>query len=156
VRALLKWLMPAATGIAGLAAGWYLAGGRGEQPLAVFADRPASIASAPQGLTTDDVRRVVREELARRDGPGESDTAGRPPLTESAPVPSARESAAAAQAQSVLETAISRHAWTEADADAMREVFSGMNADQQGEILRQYAQAVNQGRLVPQTDRVPF
>ena len=38
----------------------------------------------------------------------------------------------------------------------MRDVFDKLSPDQQAEILRQYAQAVNQGRLVPQTDRMPF
>ena len=56
----------------------------------------------------------------------------------------------------MLEGAIARRAWTEQDADAMRAVFPDLNGDQQSEILRQYAVAVNQGRLVPQSERVPF
>ncbi len=38
----------------------------------------------------------------------------------------------------------------------MREVFPDLNGEQQADFLRQYAMAVNQGRLVPQTERVPF
>jgi len=146
------WMLPAATGIAGLAAGWHLGSGREEVQLAAL--HPAGQANTPStadGLTPDDVRRVIREELARRDGSPEIPA---PPAP--ATIPNAKEAAAASQAQSVIEAAISRRAWTEADADAMRDVFPAMNPDQQGEVLRQYSQAVNQGRLIPQTDRVPF
>jgi len=51
---------------------------------------------------------------------------------------------------------MAKRQWAEADADAMRAVFDQLSPDQQAEILRQYAQAVNQGRLVPQADRMPF
>ncbi len=147
------WWVPAATGIAGLAAGLFL-GGRDESPaLTTLRDRPADIAVvATQGaLTTEDIRRVVREELAAQrpavpDAPGDS----RPPS------PTSKQAAAGSQARSVLETAIAKRQWAETDADAMRDVFDQLSPDQQAEILQQYAQAVNQGRLVPQTDRMPF
>lgn len=99
---------------------------------------------------------MVREELAARGSgtdapvpPGESPPAAPPEVM-------ARESAAASQAQSVLEVAIARRTWTEQDADSMREVFASLSGEQQAELLRQYAVAVNQGRLIPQTDRIPF
>jgi hypothetical protein len=107
-------------------------------------------APAVQALTAEDVRRVVREELAAQGG-GTVAAASTP----TAP-PSAAQAAAASTAQSVLQTAIARRSWTEADADEMRATFDQLTPDQQAEILRQYAVAVNQGRLVPQTERMPF
>lgn len=147
------WWIPAATGVAGLAAGLFL-GGRddGPAPTATPGGAPETAIVAPQSaLTAEDIRRVVREELATRRST-ELAAAG-PSRPEP---PSAAQSAAGSQAQSVLETAIARRQWGETDADAMRAVFDQLTPDQQSEILRQYAQAVNQGRIVPQTDRVPF
>lgn len=149
-----RWLLPAATGVAGLAAGFLL--GQGRQP-SVTPGMAAIEESTPvAALTSEDLRRVVREELAARSaGPASTAAAGEPPPV-ATPEIIARESAAASQAQSVLEGAIARRTWTEQDADGMREVFASMSAEQQSEFLRQYAVAVNQGRLMPQTERVPF
>ena len=145
-----KWLLPAVTGVAGFTAGLLVGVQRADAPAAVFTT--GSSASQP-GLTADDVRRVVREELAAR-GSVAADV--KPAALPLPPPVSAQQVAAASQAQSVLEGAIARRAWTEQDADAMRAVFPDLNGDQQSEILRQYAVAVNQGRLVPQSERVPF
>jgi hypothetical protein len=149
-----RWWWPAATGIAGLAAG-FLLGGRAPDGAA----RPAvsTPAAAPAGgaagmLTAEDVRRVVREELNARTPAGAS-VASVPAVP---PEITPAQAAATQQAQAVLDSAIARRSWTEADADAMRETFDELTPDQQSEILRQYAVAVNQGRLVPQTDRIPF
>ena len=49
-----------------------------------------------------------------------------------------------------------RLAWTEADAERFSEHFEQLPADQRMELLRKFSVAVNQGRLVPQTDRMPF
>jgi hypothetical protein len=149
-----RWLLPAATGIAGLAAGFLLGQGREAPAIQGSAAIPPSTPMA--ALTAEDLRRVVREELAARSAPPvASPPAGEPPPV-ATPETIARESAAALQAQSVLDGAIARRTWTEQDADGMREVFGSLSAEQQSEFLRQYAMAVNQGRLVPQTERVPF
>ena len=149
-----RWLLPAATGVVGIAAGFLLGQGR-EIPAA----REAAVvdSSTPvTALTAEDLRRVVREELVAWDpGPVAPAAAGDPqPVV--APEVTARESAAASQAQSVLDAALARRTWTEQDADGMREVFASLSGEQQAEFLRQYAVAVNQGRLVPQTERIPF
>lgn len=153
-----RWLWPAATGIAGLAAGLLLAPGPSVVPANAFA--PTAERAPGANLTAEDVRRVVREELAARGtatGAGTRPEATLPPIPETiAPETAAKQFAAAAQAQSVLDGALARRNWTEQDADGMREVFNTMSPDQQGEFLRQFAMAVNQGRLVPQTERVPF
>lgn len=149
------WWVPAATGIAGLAAGLFL-GGRDDGPVRVEerGSAPETTVGFPageRGLTAEDIRRVVREELAARYASSQATNA--PAVPEP---PTAAQSAAASQAQSVLETAIAKRNWGDTDAEALRAVFDQLSPDQQAEVLRQYAQAVNQGRLVPQTDRVPF
>ena len=147
-----RWLLPAATGVVGIAAGFLLGQGReipaARGPAAVEASTPVA------ALTAEDLRRVVREELAAR-APGPAPAAAGDPQPEVTPEVTARESAAASQAQGVLDAALARRTWTEQDADGMREVFASLSGEQQAEFLRQYAVAVNQGRLVPQTERVP-
>lgn len=146
-----KWLLPAATGLAGLAAGFMLGSHQGEPDAPALSSAVTTATGA--ALTAEDVRRVIREELAvRAPDSGPAQKVAAPP----APAVTAREAAASSRAQSVLEIAIARRVWTEQDADAMREAFPELNRDQQAEFLRQYALAVNQGRLVPQTERVPF
>jgi hypothetical protein len=145
-----KWLLPAVTGVAGLTAGLLIGAHRADSPAAVFMPGPAESHS---GLTAEDVRRVVREELAAK---GTGSAGSTPAAQPSLPPATAQQVAAASEAQSVLEGAIAKRSWTEQDADAMRDVFPNLSGDQQAEFLRQYSVAVNQGRLTPQTERVPF
>lgn len=150
------WWVPAATGMAGLVAGLFLGGGDENSSLAPTQARaPDTAVVAMQGaLTAEDIRRVVREELAAHR------SIMPVPAGVNVPAPADAQTVAQSnadlQARSVLETAIARREWAEADADAMRAVFDQLSPGQQSEILRQYAQAVNQGRLVPRTDRIPF
>ena len=149
-----KWLLPAVTGVAGLTAGFLVGAHRPDASAAVFAAGPSTSPSVSQGgLTAEDVRRVVREELATLGSVSAEAKQAVQPLP---PQVTAQQVAAASHAQSVLEGAIARRAWTEQDADAMRDAFPDLNGDQQSELLRQFAVAVNQGRLLPQTERVPF
>ena len=153
------WWLPAATGVAGLVAGILvsgLVGAGGAAPSATVAsERSAGV------LTTEDVRRVVREELVARDStparatptPGAASAA---PAATAPVAPSASQTSAAQQAESILAAAISRRTWTETDAASLREIFHDMSAEQQAETLRQFAVAVNQERLSPQTERIPF
>ena len=114
-----------------------------------------SASSIPQGtISLDDVRRVVREELAaasaQRALPGQDAV----PVADPEPTPA--QTAALSRAGMVLDGAISRRQFTEADVDALRTEFHQLSPRQQAEILQRYAMAVNQGRIVPQTDRIPF
>ena len=155
------WL-PIATGLAGLAAGWFLAGRLGAPaetgaavlpPLQLDAP-PAFHADGAQGLSLEDLRRVVREELAAAALPGggkarEAESTPRPELT-------GVQVAAGQRARQLLDGAIGRGRWSDAEVDAMKGVFDQLTAEQQAEVLQHYATAVNQGRLVPETDRPPF
>lgn len=151
-----EWLLPAATGIAGLAAGLFFAGSA-NPPDVAGPEAPTPLGAAPASatpgrpLTAEDIRRVVREELAAR-----SATPAGPAAAAAESKPSSAQLQSATQVTAALESAISRGSWTEADADAAREDFHSMTGDQQAEFLRQFAVAVNQGRLVPQGERVPF
>ena len=151
VSRLRAWVLPVATGLAGLATGFHLGDRQPASPAAVdFRAPAASHDAAEPALTADDVRRVLREELA-------AGRASAPlPASPVAEVVTPAQAAAVSEAQSVLDTALARRTWTEADADGMRASFDKLSADQQADLLRQYALAVNQGRLVPQTERVPF
>jgi len=158
--ALRDWLVPTATGIAGLIAGLLINGapdsaGESGAPATVFSGTPTTTdGSSAVPVTLDDLRRVVREELAalpagaagRQDGAADGTVAAATP----------DQSLAADQARAVLEAAVSRRSWTDADRDALAPQFVAMSAEQRNEWMLQYAQAVNQGRLVPDSERPPF
>ena len=153
------WWVPVVSGVIGLAAGAWIAGGLGDPASPPVAPGEAALAAPVTGsapgaaaFTLDDVRRVVRQELDARPSAGNTGTGASP----AADLPDAQQIRAASQAHAVLDAAIARRSWTEADSEALREDFNALTADQQAELLRAYAVAVNQGRLVPQTDRAPF
>jgi hypothetical protein len=155
-----SWWIPAATGIAGLAAGYWLAGRAADPPAMPgerAPERPAVVAVAPidaPGLDAEDVRRVVREELAAHRASADAPRGS--PDSSPADPPSQAQAAAATQAEALLRGALARRSWTEADADALRSLTHELPPDRQAEILRQLAVAINQGRIVPQTERIPF
>lgn len=159
-----RWWLPIATGLAGLAAGWFLAVHLRAQPEAGTAAFAAPIGAtssddrprAAQGPTLEDLRRVVREELAAA---GASAGAGRSPgsdPTPSSPEPTDAQVAAGQGAHQVLDGAIARGRFTDNDIDALKDVFHQLTTQQQAEVLQRYAVAVNQGRIVPETARLPF
>jgi hypothetical protein len=152
------WLMPVAAGLAGFGAGHFVGRNAGDAAAAPpqFSKGPLSAATSASSpaVTLDDLRRVVREELAARGASGPSGPEARVP--EAATVPDAAQTAAATQASQALDVAIAKRTWTEADAQVLQDQFMRMAPEQRIEWLRQFAVAVNQGRLVPQTDRIPF
>lgn len=155
--------MPAATGLAGLAAGLMInaPGGSesdpGPAPAVVFSTEGSRSAPSVQvPVTIDDLRRVVREELAAQRTSTPPRAADHDPLAESTASSVAEQDAAARQARAVLDAAISRRSWTAADRDALHAQFPAMSPAQRQEWLQQYAQAVNQDRLVPDLEQPPF
>src|SRR5688572_667984 len=126
-----SWWLPAVTGLAGLVAGWWLAP-RSEAPPAI----PVTSASATHaqgssrevspaatsGVSLEDLRRVVREELAAAGGrtatPGPATAAaGEPDL------PTPAQNAALMRASQLLDSAVARRQWTDADVQAVRAEF---------------------------------
>ena len=150
---------------ASLAAGWFLALRFGVEsgacPAAPLFPAAGPSAAGPAALTLDDLRRVVREEIAAA---GQASGAGQAPPSQSHPAadfpappePTAAQVSAQQRASQLIENAITRRQWTDEDVDAMQGLFHQLTPDQQAAVLQQYAMAVNQGRLVPQTDRIPF
>jgi hypothetical protein len=70
--------------------------------------------------------------------------------------PTPAQTAALGRASAVLDSALSRRQFTDADVDALRAEFHQLSAEQQTEVMQRFAVAVNQGRIVPQSDRLPF
>jgi hypothetical protein len=70
--------------------------------------------------------------------------------------PTPAQTAALARASTLIDSAISRRQFTDADVDALRAEFHQLSAEQQAEVMQRYAVAVNQGRIVPESDRLPF
>jgi len=160
--ALPGWIVPAATGVAGLVAG-FLIGGRASEPPATAdasphlvvlpgADSATQLPSA-EPVTLDDLRRVVREELAALPA-GTIERAGANDAASGVSV--AQQNQAASQARAVLDAALSRRSWTDTDREALAQQFADMSAAQRDEWMQQYAQAINQGRLVPDSEGPPF
>jgi len=160
-----SWLVPLGTGLSGLVAGWILASGR----YTPASDSPLTAVTQPQGspvevspavaqsatISLDDVRRVVREELvAARVRPAVAGQADG--NTDEPQPPTPAQTAALGRASAVIDSALSRRQFTDADVDALRAEFHQLSAEQQAEVMQRYVVAVNQGRIVPQSDRLPF
>jgi hypothetical protein len=121
---------------------------------------PGHPALASHSFSLEDVRQVVREELAGRElirDPVSAAAHASDEKEKRESVPATLEqTAAAVEASAVLDSAIARRIWTDGDAERFSEQFERMPADQRMDLLRRFSVAVNQGRLVPQTDRMPF
>ena len=160
-----SWLVPLGTGLGGLAAGWILASGRyaPESPELLTTTTqtqgsPVEVSPAvsqPGTISIDDVRRVVREELVASKGRTAVAGQAASDMVEPPP-PTSAQTAALARASSLLDSAISRRQFTDADVDALRAEFHQLSTEQQTEVMQRYVVAVNQGRIVPQSDRLPF
>jgi hypothetical protein len=159
-----RWWLFLGACLASLAAGWFLALRFGVEPGAGAAARTdaatgvaASATPRPAAaLSVDDLRRVVREELAAAGGPAATGRSDPPQVPAASPELTVAQVSAQQRASQLIDAAITRRQWTDDDVDALQGLFHQLNPDQQAEVLRQYAVAVNQGRLVPQTDRIPF
>lgn len=153
-----NWIIPIATGAVCLAAGMFIARGPGEPAIDGTTPperRDAVVSPQASAFTLEDVRRVVREELAAKapNAPPPAGAADRQAVVEQ---PTGEQVTAASQAQATLDAAISRRSWTAADAEALRRDFDAMSPDQQAELMRRFSLAINQGRLVPDGEYVPF
>jgi hypothetical protein len=150
------WLTPVAAAIAGLAVGFCIGRNGGGEAAPVAPTAAAAVPDARDAaaaFTLSDVRRVVREELAARTMAG---AAGASHSTVTPAAPDATQSAAASRASSTLDSALARRTWTETDSQALREDFANMAPGQRAEWLQKFSMAVNQGSLVPESERSPF
>lgn len=60
------------------------------------------------------------------------------------------------RASSVVQNAESYSQWTDRDADLLRAEMNQLSAKERTEILRRLSVAINQGRITPETERIPF
>jgi hypothetical protein len=157
------WTVPACAAAAGLIAGFILANGiRKDEAI------PRATAVTPEpgqaggsdatrrSLSLEDVRRVVREELAAHDAGAQRPGSDMHEPLVTVPPESAAPSMAASQAEQLLASAVNRRQWTDADAAALHAQFYAMSGEEQAEVLRRFSRAVNQGQLTVESDRVPF
>jgi hypothetical protein len=94
----------------------------------------------PEALQ-DDIRELLREELAERDGP-DGDTA-----VEAAVAPTTDNLAAAERGQDVVASAIAAGHWTEADAIELRALALEMTQGQREEVAHTLVPAINRQEL---------
>jgi hypothetical protein len=122
-------------------------GTRASRPAAVPAPAPAHAAPAARapaplaaaGLDRDDVRAVIREELARLDHA--------PALSEDELRPSEEAERAHTAALSVVEAGIADGVWDDADRQALRAQLGALGAAETHEVLSPLFQAINDQRL---------
>jgi hypothetical protein len=146
-----RWM---ALGLAALAATFWLgarlgapAGGERvivERPVAAAPTVIRSVASAP-GLTRDDIRAVVREELAQH-------AAEPTPASEAAPRATSPERvgqvrAAVEAAQGVVIEGVERGVWGDRERTALRTQLIQLGAAETREVLTPLFQAINTQRL---------
>lgn len=60
------------------------------------------------------------------------------------------------RAISVVQSAESYSQWTDRDADLLRAEMNRLSTKERTEILRRLSVAINQGRITPETERIPF
>jgi hypothetical protein len=112
-----------------------------------------SCADASTAISRE-VRRVTREELAAFGESLRADAVNEIPVASDAPDPI--HVAAVMRARGMVDSAIDRRRWTEVDADSLRGKMAGLPADQRAEIIRLLSVAINQGQVVPESERLPF
>ncbi len=110
----------------------------------------------------DEVRNDVREELAsfKASLPVTMSQANATESTNAKARPSVEQIQAQAlsaeRARATVDGAIARRQWTQADADALRDEIGTMSQEQRSAVLSRIAVAINQGQIIPETERVPF
>src|SRR5690348_3436511 len=116
-----SWAVPILAGVAGLACGWLLAPRTAVEPppaggpvLQIPRDSPSGAGPADSrgAVSLDDVRRVVREELANSRRETATRGAANDDAGATAPAPSTpAQDAALSRANQLLDAAISRRQW---------------------------------------------
>jgi hypothetical protein len=125
---------------------------------AAVADDGSTIVTPSDASASDErLRRLLREELARRDGLPVARTAS-PPAASTAPAfaHSADVEARSARANAVLDAATARLAWREEDAVELRQLLSALPPAEREALMTRFAQAVNDRGMRLETLGPPF
>ena len=143
-RARLLWLVLPASIAAAFAAGLALGGSSHEAtaPAPVPASPPtAAAAAAPRGLSADEVRRIVRDELANAPARAAGEAA-----TDKADA-EAGDPDALARAHEVLAAGMADGRWSIEDRAALRQAIVRLARPQIDEIFATLFPAINAGQL---------
>lgn len=103
------------------------------------------------GLTRNDIRFVVRSEQrhAQEEARVAAAAAGEAKVD-----PEIEDRAA--RADDVIDAAIARGVWNDADRDALHEGFDGLPGERKAEIFAKLADAVNRGQVTLATEGLPL
>jgi len=142
----------------GIALGSAFTGGRDAAPAAA-----APTAATRGELTRLDVAAVVRAELARAPR-GPAAAVAPAPVVDPDPQPEVDDAAVvapevldhAARATAVLDQALARGQWTDADGDALRAQIATLPSEQAMPIMVRMSDAVTRGELALATDGMPL
>lgn len=165
------WILAFCCSVGGVAAGlllaqWIPAQGEPMQHFAVSGGQPVVAASAAgneceklAGLSAT-IRADMRAELAPfiemlQQNIADSSEPGAARHGDDADLPET-PNPAFDRASSVVQNAESYSQWTDRDADLLRAEMNRLSAKERTEILRRLAVAINQGRITPETERIPY
>jgi hypothetical protein len=129
---------------------------RGERTRAVA---PVFIPAGSNGVDPDELRRIIREELARQKAESDglvgagADSADSP--TEQPPLTPELE-AQKAEASSLVDRAVSSGTWTNRDRELFSETTRGLPPVERIELERKVHIALNLGKLAIDDGRPPF
>lgn len=160
-----RWLLGISAVASGLVAGvlsavFFLTGAAPQAPAhapphGVLQAERTNCTAVNHSAIAAEVRRATREELSVFRESFRA-AASEAPSDFATPGPDAAHAAAATRARAMLDDAIARRHWTDADADSLRDELADLPASQRAELVRVLSVAINQGRLLPESDRLPF
>jgi hypothetical protein len=132
------------------------AAGRWQSPVVAPVAAPVAppgraVAAAGAGLTANDVRAAVRDELRRTPSIPAAGCEPSEPAADSEADPGAPPSAPFLEAQSIVTAAVDRARWTAADARALTDVLRTLEPDENRRVTRALYTAANAGHLVVET-----
>jgi len=143
------FLIPIVIGTTCLAVGWYV-GGYGKREVT----ESATASKVDGSATSSPIVSVVNDS---QDCPQYPPQAAAAEATATGPsLPTREQAAASMQAHAVLDAAISRRTWTDADADAFTSYFEQLSAEEKIATMKKFTMAINQQAMKPSTDRMPF
>jgi len=135
------------TGLAAGALGHAAMSGTAERPPVERAVRETpSVAACAASLGRADLA-ALRGELARLIADRLATTASAPPPAKLADEPAPEAVAAAATARQLIDAALARGSWKDADRQAFHGVLVAMDDAQRGAAISQLLTALNEGRL---------
>ncbi|HZS38329.1 MAG TPA: hypothetical protein VFF06_15935 [Polyangia bacterium] len=146
----------------------YVLGGSGQKSELRAAPKtascePATLAAAlstvrvatDNSALRDDVRRIIREELAAAGHAPQKDRGEREREAER-PAPTAESVAARETSQQLIATSLSTHRWTREQKSKLRDLLPQMTDEQRAATLAELIPAMNRQEIIPEEPGAPF